>query len=143
MRVLLALLVAAGLAATAEARDKPSPEEEVRALERARGEALMKADTTALSRMTADEFFEITRLGTVRGKADNIRDVGSGALQLTSVKFDSLEVRVYGGTAVLRGVTDNTGVYRGFPFAGKIRYMRVFVKRNNRWQAVAMQHTPM
>ena len=45
--------------------------------------------------------------------------------------------------AILRGVADNTGTFRGFPFAGKIRYMRVFVKRDGRWQAVAMQHTPM
>jgi hypothetical protein len=27
------------------------------------------------------------------------------------------------------------------PFAGKLRYTRVFVRRAGRWQAVAMQHT--
>jgi hypothetical protein len=27
------------------------------------------------------------------------------------------------------------------PFAGKLRYTRVFVRRSGRWQAVAMQHT--
>ena len=36
---------------------------------------------------------------------------------------------------------DNTGTFRGFPFAGKIRYTRISVRRDGRWQAVAMQQT--
>jgi hypothetical protein len=59
------------------------------------------------------------------------------------VLYDSLTVRVYGSTAILTGIADNTGIFRGFPFSGKIRYMRIFVRRDNRWQAVAMQHTSM
>jgi ketosteroid isomerase-like protein len=109
----------------------------------ARGEALTQGDTTAISRMTGNEFFEISRFGTLRTKEDNMRELGTGDLKLNTVKYDSLAVKVYGDVAILRGIADNTGTYRGFPFAGKIRYMRVFVKRDGRWVAVAMQHTPM
>jgi len=38
-------------------------EDSVKALEIRRGEALLKADTAALSRMMAPEFIEISRLG--------------------------------------------------------------------------------
>ncbi len=120
-----------------------SAEDAVRAAETARGEALQRADTVALSRMIASEFTEISRLGQLRTKADNLRDIGSGALRLTSVRYDSLVVRVYGDVAVLTGIADNTGVAGGMPFGGKIRYMRVFVHRDGRWQAVAMQQTAM
>jgi ketosteroid isomerase-like protein len=120
-----------------------TPEDSVRAVESARGQALLHADTAALSRLVADEFVEISRLGTLRTKADNIRDIGSGELRLLSVKYDSLVVRIYGDVAVLRGIADNTGTMRGFPFAGKIRYLRIFVRRDGRWQAVAMQQTPL
>ena len=123
---------------------KPSPaaaEDAVRALESARASALLAADTTALSRLIADEFIEISRIGQVRTKADNIREIGNGTLKLTSVKYDSLTVRIYGDVAVLMGIADNTGSFRGLPFAGKLRYTRIFVKRGGRWQAVAMQHT--
>jgi len=126
------------------AQDKTSASaaaDSVRSLERARGEALMRADTTALSRMTADEFVEISRLGQLRTKADNLRDIASGALKLTSVQYDSTTVRVYGDVAVLTAIANNAGTFRGFPFAGRIWYTRVFVKREDRWQAVAMQHT--
>ena len=111
------------------------------ALESARAKALLGADTSALSRMTADEFVEISRFGQLRTKTDNIREIGSGMLRLNTVKYDSLTVQVYGDVAVLRGLADNTGTFRGFPFAGKLRYTRIFVRREGRWQAVGMQHT--
>lgn len=127
----------------AEKRSKSADADAVIATEMARGEALTKGDTTAISRMTADEFFEISRFGTLRAKSDNMQELGSGDLKLNTVKYDSLTVKVYGDVAILRGVADNTGTYHGFPFSGRIRYMRIFVKRDGRWQAVAMQHTPM
>jgi len=118
-------------------------EDSVRAAEQARREALLKADTVALSRLVADEFVEISRLGQIRTRADNIRDIASGDLKLTSVRYDSLVVRIYGDVAVLRGIADNTGSFRGFPFSGRIRYTRVFVRRDGRWQAVTMQQTSL
>jgi ketosteroid isomerase-like protein len=118
-------------------------EDSVRAVEMSRRDALLAADTVALSKMLAPDFIEISRLGTVRTRADNVRDIASGTLHLTSIKYDSLNVRVYGDVAVLTGIADNTGTMRGFPFAGRIRYTRVFVHRDGRWQAVLMQQTLM
>jgi uncharacterized protein DUF4440 len=136
------LLGASGAQLLAQAPTAGStPEDSVRAAEVARAHALLGADTTALSRLVADEFIEISRLGQIRTKADNISDIGSGDLRLQTVRYDSLVVRIYGDVAVLRGIADNTGVFRGFPFSGRIRYTRVFVRRDGRWQAVAMQQT--
>ena len=115
----------------------------VRALETERGRALVAADTVALSRMVAAEFVEISRRGTIRTRAENLQEIATGDLKLLTVHYDSLNVRVYGDVAVLTGIADNTGSYRGFGFSGKIRYLRVFVRREGRWQAVAMQQTPI
>lgn len=135
MRMMLAITLSVVLAARLAAQG--TAEDSVRTAEQARGQALLKADTVALSRLVADEFVEISRLGQIRTRADNIRDIASGDLKLTSVKYDSLVVRIYGEVAVLRGIADNIGTFRGFPF----RYTRVFVRRDGRWQAVAMQQT--
>ncbi|MGH7717887.1 MAG: nuclear transport factor 2 family protein [Gemmatimonadaceae bacterium] len=130
---IVALLL--GLAA-ADAVAQPNsggstPEDSVRAVEMARGQALLRADTVALSQMVADEFVEISRLGQVRARADNMREIATGELKLTSVKYDSLAVRIYDDVAVLRGIAENSGTYRGFPFTGRIRYTRVFVHRDD------------
>jgi ketosteroid isomerase-like protein len=115
----------------------------IRAMELARGRAVQSADTAALGRMVAAEFVEISRLGTRRTRADNLRDLASGNLRLTSIKYDSLDVRLYGDVAILTGIAENTGVAGGTPFSGRIRYTRVFVRREGRWQAVLMQQTWM
>jgi hypothetical protein len=141
--LLLLLSVHAARLAAEDKVSSTTAEDSVRALESTRAQALLRADTTALSRLVADEFIEISRLGQLRTKANNIRDIASGELKLTSVKYDSLTVRIYGDVAVLRGIADNTGIFRRFPFSGRVRYMRIFVRRGGRWQAVAMQQTPL
>ncbi len=140
--VWVACFLIGGRAAPLTAQAVPAtPEDSVRAAELARGQALLKADTVALSRMVAADFTEVSRLGTLRSRADNLRDIASGDLRLTSVRYDSLGVRIYGDVAVLQGIADNAGTFRGFPFSGRIRYTRVFVRRDGRWQAVTMQQT--
>ncbi len=141
--VFFAALISSTHVAPLTAQASGSVEDSVRALESQRAQALLKADTVALSQLVADDFVEISRLGTLRTKADNMREIASGTLKLTSVRYDSLSVRIYGDVAVLQGIADNTGTFHGFPFAGKIRYTRVFVRRAGRWQAVAMQQTGM
>lgn len=147
-RLALASLIAllGGRAPRLGAQSQPAPsaaEDSVRAVEMSRADALVKADTVALSRMIAQDFVEISRLGQRRTRSDNIRDIASGDLRLLTVKYDSLMVRIYGDVAVLTGIADNTGTARGFPFAGKIRYSRIFVRREGRWQAVLMQQTSL
>lgn len=135
------LLLCGSGAAFAAAKAGSSPEDALRAAEDARAQALVKADTAAISHLTADEFIEISRLGQLRTKADNLRDLASGTLKLSDVKYDSMTVKIYGTVAIVRAIADNTGTFRGFPFSGKIWYTRIFVQRAGRWQAVAMQHT--
>ena len=107
--ILLLLLAAPGSPLAAQGGASGStPEDSVRAVELSRAQALLKADTAALSRMVADEFVEISRLGQLRTKTDNIRDIGSGTSACSRCR---------------------------------IRYLRIFVRRDGRWQAVAMQQT--
>jgi ketosteroid isomerase-like protein len=128
---------------SAQTASNPAASDSIRALEAARREAVLAADTVALSRMLADEFIEVSRLGTVRTRVDNLRDIATGALKLTDVKHDDLTVKIYGDVAILMGIATNAGTFRGQPFNGKVRYTRIFVRRAGRWQAVMMQQTPM
>ena len=142
---LIAVLAAlgAGSIAAQGSRADSAAADSVRATEMARRQALLAADTVALSRLIGEEFVEISRRGTVRTREENLREIASGELALTAVSYDSLTVRIYGDVAVLMGIAENAGTYRGFAFGGKIRYTRIFVRRAGRWQAVAMQQTPV
>jgi hypothetical protein len=143
MRTAIVVIAAFVLAGAALAGGDAHDAGGVRAAEQARAKALLEADTTALSRLVADDFVEISRVGALRSKADNLRDISSGELKLLTGRYDSSNVRVYGDVAVLRAIANNTGVFHGVPFAGRIWYTRVFVWRDGRWQAVTMQQTPI
>lgn len=93
--------------------------------------------------MLASDFYEVSRLGTLRTRAKNIRDLSNGALRLTSIRYDSTAVRIYGDAAILTAISVNSGTFRGTAFSNTIRYTRVFLRRDGRWQAVMMQQTPM
>jgi hypothetical protein len=64
MRPMLAITLSFVLAARLASQG--AAEDSVRAAEQARGQALLAADTVALSRLVADEFVEISRLGQAR-----------------------------------------------------------------------------
>jgi ketosteroid isomerase-like protein len=144
MRLIATILIAIALSTPmARAASDAHSTDSVRAAEQARAAALLKADTTAISQLMADDFVEISRLGTLRTKADNLRDIAGGNLKLLTVQYDSTNVRMYGDVAVLRAIANNTGMFHGAPFAGRVWYTRVFVWRDGRWQAVTMQQTPI
>jgi hypothetical protein len=60
-----------------------------------------------------------------------------------SVSLDNVKVRMYGDAAVLTADRTTKSTLRGQDNSGRQREIRVFVERNGRWQAVAMQTTPL
>jgi ketosteroid isomerase-like protein len=121
----------------------PTVADSIRLLEQARARALLASDTLALAQMIAPEFTEVARRGTIRTREDNFRDLATDALQYTSLAFDSLEVRVYGEVAIVRGIATSSRVLNDRPETWRVRYTRIFIRRASRWQAVAAQSTPI
>lgn len=76
------------------AGDNAGREESVRIAELARRDALLAADTVALSRLVATEFYEISRVGLVRPRAANMREIATGTLKLLTVNYDSTTVHL-------------------------------------------------
>ena len=60
---------------------------------------------------------------------------------LVSYAIDDDRVQVYGATAVMTYHYRSNERYRGEDQSGDFRFMRVFVKRDGRWQMVAGQET--
>ena len=55
------------------------------------------------------------------------------------LRHDNIRVRVFENCAVVFAVTVMRGKYQGQAFAGEFPYMRVWIKRQGRWLAVATQ----
>ena len=60
-----------------------------------------------------------------------------------SIKDSDVKVQLYGDSAVLTGRTDIKGKEKSQDISGAYRWLRVYVKRDGRWQVVAEQVTRM
>ena len=125
-----------GKSANAGANSKA--EQEIRQVEGKRREALLRSNTTALDEIFADDYIVTNQSGQVQTKAQMMSALKSGALKFESVVEDDVSVRVYGRAAVVTGRA--TSKHEGRDTT-QVRFTRVYVKRQGRWQAVAYQVT--
>lgn len=118
-----------------------SEEDQILNLDREWNEAYPRLDAAALDRIIADDWVCIDATGLLITKSELLRRVASSASFLDPYKFDEMGLQMFGQAAIVTGrlsgqMRDSDGVYDV-----NQRYMRVYVRRNERWQAVATQVT--
>jgi ketosteroid isomerase-like protein len=118
-----------------------SSEREVEKLEREVGEAITRRDTAALDRLLADDFIVTNPAGQVMTKKEAIAALTAPEYDLESLVNDEIKVRVFGDVALATALGTAKGRYKGQDASGQFRYLRVWVKRQGCWQAVAAQST--
>src|SRR5215510_2423853 len=135
--IVMVLTVAMPLLAFGQASNKkPSgiAEEEIMKIEdqwvRSRG----TKDPTVTRELLTDDYLGAGLTGQAQTKQQFIDGVTAGGFPGKAEMMDR-KVRIYGDTAV------STGFVTGVAEAEKVRYIRVYVKRNNKWRLVASQGT--
>ena len=132
------LVMNAGAAAAQPAKT----ELEIRAMEKLWNESRVRADVVSLGKLLADDWTVTHGDGTINTKAEYLADLKSGARKFFGdVKQDDFTVRIYGDTAVAAGVSDSKVEYKGKPSGGALRFTRVYVKRDGRWQMIVSHAT--
>ncbi|MBI3262208.1 MAG: DUF4440 domain-containing protein [Acidobacteria bacterium] len=116
-------------------------EQNVRAMEKQFNEARARADVGVLDRLLADDWTITHGDGTIDTKAKYLADLRSGARKFDFVKQDEFSVRLHGDTAVAAGLTDSKVMYNGQPSGGALRFTRVYVNQNGRWQMIVSHAT--
>jgi ketosteroid isomerase-like protein len=115
--------------------------EEVRALEAARNDAIVRGDAATLERMTSDDYTFITLRGELRTKAEIVKGFATGAFKYESREISDLNIRVYGNAAVVTGRSTQKGTENGKDYSGDYWFTRVYVREKGRWLTVALQTT--
>ena len=118
-------------------------EQELTRMEREFGEAMTRRDTATLDRLMADDFAAINPLGRELTKAQVVAQITSPDYDLDSIRNEDIRVRVFGDAAVATARAVAKGRYKGQDASGQVRYMRVWIRRQGRWQAVAAHAAPI
>lgn len=114
---------------------------ELTALAKGLHSALMRGDVAYLDRVLAPEHVNVHDHGVVKTKAEFLADVRAGKTHVTSATVDDVHVRFYGNTAVMHYRLVGKARVAGRETEGTWRTLRVFVRRNGRWQCVTSQYT--
>ena len=124
-------------------------EQEVRELEQQLAKAVVRGDRDFFERNLADDFTHTSHTGAFKTKAQWMSESkfsdarqSPGATRYDAFELDELAVRVYGETAVVTGRSTPKGTTaKGELITGQFRFLRIWVKRQSRWQAVAFEGT--
>lgn len=126
------------------AGDPPSSvqtEQEIRLLESRLREAALAGATAVLNDLLADDYTNTDAYGFVRHKPQVIADVESGNSSFEAIDLDDISVSLYGDAAVLTAKRTVRGRATRRDPSGQFRQLRVYAKRQGRWQAVMLQIT--
>lgn len=134
-------LLQAAAEPTSSADPVVAAQEEIKKIEQERNQALLKHDTTALDRMTSDDYTFINQRGELRTKGEILAGFKSGGFNYDAHEISDVKVRVYGDTAVVTGRAKQKGVENSKDYSGENRFTRVHVKQDGRWVSVALQVT--
>jgi hypothetical protein len=114
---------------------------EVEAVERARFEAWMKADTAAMGPMLADDLLYCHSSGQCENKEQIVASIGSRQTIYRKMDVISLKPRAVGGAVLINGKLDIAVEDKGRPIQFQAIYTDVYVKRDGAWQLVSWQST--
>ena len=135
MRLFAILFFLAGLTLAA---DKSA--EAVKAAEKAWATATVAGDEATLGRVLADDLTYTHSSGETDGKTSFISNLTTGARKYHKLEHESMDVRLYGNTAVLTATAQvETSQKGGAPTPAHLRFIHVWVFENGRWQLVAHQ----
>ena len=116
------------------------PSSAVLRAERARFEAQVAADTTALRALLHPDLLFIHSNGREESAEDMVASVAAGAIVYQ--QFEALvasQVVTFGRTALVDGTVRVTGRYEGDAFSVDIRYTSVYRRERGRWLLIRWQ----
>lgn len=104
---------------------------------------VQRKDMARLRELYDDNLTDIGPDGKIQGKQQDLEDIRNGDFTIESEQISDILPRIFGDTAVVTGVSNLKGSYKGQAFSGRYRWTDTFVRRNDGWRLVATQVTKM
>ena len=140
------LLLGAVLSFTAghyqTAGDTTQVAQEIERLEQQLVKAIESKDFATYQRLVAEDYVAVGAAGE-QTRAQAMEAYRSGALSLPGLKIGDVKVHVYGDTAMISARTFGDRVEKGKTVPNRVRYMRIWMKREGTWRAVSQMARPL
>ena len=103
-------------------------------------DAIMKANTTQMDKLLADDYLAITASGTLQTKDQALATLRAGRMRFTTLDISDRKVRFYGTTALVTSLAVVQGSTGDGEISGNYRYTRVYVRDSQgSWKIVSFE----
>lgn len=126
--VLLALLASSPLWAA---------DADLLARDRAWNELRQRGDAEGVAALLADDWMLTHSDGRIQDKRDYVEELRSGRRSNQAIGNREVQVREYADTAVITGISEQSGISAGQAWSGRFRFTRVWVRMQGEWRMVA------
>ena len=140
---LLAFVCLSAVLVPAQDDTNPGVQSKIIALEKAWNQAYKLGDTRALDGILDDQIVLINDDGTTQTKGEFLASVKPAKSQEQQVAPESINVHVFGTTAISTGVFRAKGVEAGKPYVRRERFVDTWVYKGGKWVCVATNATPV
>lgn len=117
--------------------------EQIKAVERQMGAALIKNDLATLAELLAEDWQFVGAEGEIVGRDEVLGALRSGQLKFDSYELSGMKVRMYGDTAVVIASGASKGSMAGEAFDERDVFTDVFVRRDGKWRCVSTHSTDL
>jgi ketosteroid isomerase-like protein len=118
-----------------------TPEEEVRAAEKAWSEAVIKRDVAALERTFSEDLIYAHSTGNIETRDEYMVRLKAGKQRYDTMTYEKTKVTVHGNSVVLHAITRFTGKNDSGAFNDHLMMIHFWVKKGKDWRLVAHQTT--
>ena len=116
---------------------------EVENLERELVAAIARGDMAAYDRIVADDYVVLDASGKEISKAEVMASYRSGDRRYTGLEIFDVKGHVFGDTAVVSARTKGLRREGNRDVPNRVRYVRVYARRDGRWRAVSQMAAPV
>jgi ketosteroid isomerase-like protein len=115
--------------------------QEIEQLETELAQAMLDNDLDTLDRIISDDLIFTGPDGVLVTKAQDLALHRSGEIVFTNYEIDELIIQFYNPIAIANVKVKLAGSFKGESFASDYRYLRIYLKQNDRWQIIGGQVT--
>ena len=113
---------------------------QIEQLELAWRSALLHANSNAMDALLADDYMAITPTGVLESKEQELANLRSGRVHISSIDLTDRKIRLYGTTALVTSRAELKGTNPEGDLSGSYRYTRVWVKdARGVWRIVSFE----
>lgn len=132
---------AAGEAAQAAAPSRD--EQEIARLERELVAAIAAKDLKAYDRLVGEDYVVVNASGEETTKAQVVAAYTSGERGYSGLQIDEVKAHVFGDTGIVSARTLGMRHENGTDVPNRVRYVRVYARRQGVWRAVSQMAAPL